>query len=52
MTLIISVGKYGGFYLERGRCPRICLGWIAFTIWPEDFDFALEEIVKKWEKDE
>ena len=42
MTLMISFGKYGGFYCHNGR---LCLGWVAFTFLSFDIDVLLEEIV-------
>lgn len=35
MSLIISIGKWGGFYCCEGR---ICLGWFALTFIPCDID--------------
>jgi len=37
-TLAVSYGSYGGFYWFNGYSTRICLGWIAFTFIPKDFD--------------
>jgi hypothetical protein len=37
-SLMINVGQYGGFYFHYGYTKRICLGWIAFTIFPIDLD--------------
>lgn len=39
MSFIISIGKYGGFYVKAGR---VCLGWIAFSFIPFDVDDVLE----------
>lgn len=39
MTLMISFGKYGGFYFHRGYSWRLCLGWMALTFIPEDDEF-------------
>lgn len=45
MTLNLTVGAYGGFYTSRrpGRSFRICLGWLAVTIFWYDFDDFLEK---------
>lgn len=43
MTFTISIGKYGGFYWQRGFATRLCLGFVAITIWPFDVDFYLEQ---------
>jgi len=45
MTIAISFGKYGGFYIYRGYMPRICLGWMAITIMKFDFDVFLEKML-------
>lgn len=42
MAIIISIGKYGGFYFYRGAGLRLCLGWVAVTIIMEDGDDVLE----------
>ena len=38
MSLIISIGKWGGFYFHHRFSTRLCLGWLAITFIPEDFD--------------
>ncbi len=35
MTFMISIGRYGGFYMHSGR---LCLGWVAFTYLAFDID--------------
>lgn len=47
MTLMINVGKWGGFYVLTGSAFRVCIGWIAFTILPYDMDFKLNAIIDK-----
>lgn len=43
MTLNISIGKWGGIYISLSRESwRLCLGFIAFTIFWFDLDFMLE----------
>lgn len=44
MTLIISVGRWGGFYLHP---HRLCLGWIAFTFYGKDYDDLIEQLIYK-----
>lgn len=44
MTITISIGKYGGFYIHNGFTKRICLGWIAFTYIPKDIDDIFNEL--------
>jgi len=42
MTIIFSFGPWGGFYKHLSKIAwRICLGWMAITIIPEDFDYWL-----------
>lgn len=38
MTLILSIGKYGGFYWHSGETKRLCLGWLAITFIAMDID--------------
>jgi hypothetical protein len=46
--LVISFGKWGGIYLSGfPTLPRLCLGWIAFTLFPVDGD----EIIKGYLSD-
>lgn len=44
MTLALSIGKWGGFYLHRGHTLRLCLGWIAVTFIPRDLDELLQKV--------
>jgi hypothetical protein len=39
MSIILSIGRWGGFYCNHGR---LCLGWIAFTLMIGEFDDWLE----------
>jgi hypothetical protein len=47
MTFTISVGTWGGFYFRFNYVWRICLGWIAFTIFPFDIDVRLNRILER-----
>ena len=38
MSLVIGIGKWGGFYIYVGYCLRVCLGWLTITFIPQDFD--------------
>lgn len=38
MSIVFSVGRWGGLYYSGGYLKRICLGWVALTFIPEDFD--------------
>jgi len=47
ISIILSVGKYGGFYLQNGDAmKRICLGWIAITAIVPEFDEVFNEIMQ------
>lgn len=41
MTFAITVGKYGGFYVNYGYVKRICIGWIAI----ETIDVILNRFI-------
>lgn len=43
MSFAISFGTYGGFYIHRGYTFRVCLGWVAFTVFPFDIDTELDK---------
>lgn len=46
-SIILSIGKYGGFYITNGTAlKRICLGWIAITIVIPEFDDVFHEVMR------
>lgn len=46
-SIIISVGKYGGIYLQNGYAmKRVCLGWIAITAIVPEFDETFKEVMR------
>lgn len=46
-SLILSVGKYGGFYLQNGEAmKRICIGWFALTLIIPEFDEAFNAVMQ------
>lgn len=45
MSLILSVGRWGGIYYHFGWTWRICLGWIALTVVPRDFDVWIANLL-------
>lgn len=47
MSLILSIGKYGGFYIYTKQSFRVCIGWIAITILFEDIDLIITDYVDK-----
>jgi hypothetical protein len=60
-SIILSVGKYGGFYQSLfkkegilGTEKRICLGWIAISLLTPEFDCFMgnigKELIPGWEK--
>ena len=45
MTLTLAIGTYGGFYTTfTKRSWRICLGWIAITLYFYDFENAITRL--------
>ena len=56
MTLALTIGKWGGFYVFCDYTLRICLGWVALTFIPRDLDeilgdyqCMLHSLAKDWE---
>jgi hypothetical protein len=46
-SFIISIGKYGGFYITNGNAmKRLCLGCIAFTLIIPEFDIAFHKVME------
>ena len=42
MTILISIGEWGGVYVKASRRVfRMCLGWVALTLMPIDGDLIL-----------
>jgi hypothetical protein len=41
-TLCISWGPWGGFYFHKGYSTRVCLGFVAFTLFPDEIDDILK----------
>ena len=52
MAIMISIGKWGGVYGYFRWSWRVCLGWIAITIFPTDGDNLLALIAEAAEKTE
>ena len=45
-SIILSIGKYGGFYITNGAAfKRVCLGWIALTVIVPEFDVTFKEVM-------
>lgn len=44
MSVILSFGKWGGFYASRGYTWRVCLGFVALTIIPQDIDVLFNRL--------
>lgn len=40
----VSWGRWGGFYWRRGETWRLCLGWVALTVFFEDLDDVLHKL--------
>ena len=47
MTISITFGRYGGFYIYWGYTKRICLGWMAITLFPFDLDDYFSKRLRK-----
>lgn len=45
-TLLVSIGRYGGFYVHRGYTWRLCIGWVALTAIPRDDEWVLKAILR------
>ncbi len=45
MTVMVSVGEWGGVYLHRGYSKRLCLGWLSITFVAQDMDKLLERLI-------
>jgi hypothetical protein len=43
---MISFGRYGGFYFHKGNSTRICLGWMAITLFMFDADDRISEWIE------
>ena len=42
LTAMLTVGKFAGFYLHIGkRSWRVCLGWVAISVYCRDLDGVL-----------
>jgi hypothetical protein len=53
VSILLSLGRFGGFYFHRGYTVRVCLGWIAFTFIPGDDDWVSDLLdAKEYEAEE
>jgi hypothetical protein len=44
LSILLNVGPWGGVYLQRGtQSWRLCLGWIAISIYAADIDPILAD---------
>jgi len=47
-SLIVSVGKYGGFYFLNGdTMKKVCLGWVALYLIVPEYDDVVWSILEK-----
>ena len=45
-SVMLSVGKYGGFYITRGDVfKRVCLGFVAVTITVPEYDEIFNSLI-------
>lgn len=49
ITITLCIGKFGGFYATAStRVIRVCLGWIAITLYPmNDLERYIENLSEK-----
>jgi hypothetical protein len=47
MSLVFSIGRWGGIYFHLGYTGRVCLGFVAITWFPVDIDLLLEKAANK-----
>lgn len=47
MTLMLTVGRWGGVYVFRGYTWRLCLGWVALTFIPRDMDEITNDLLRE-----
>ena len=47
MSLILSAGRWGGFYIRLGYFNRVCLGFVALTFIFVDFDILIDELIQE-----
>lgn len=46
-SIILSIGKYGGFYITWGTTfKRVCFGWVAITVIKPEFDDTFKEVME------
>lgn len=45
LSFSISFGKWGGVGYHHGYTKRLCLGWVALTVWPFDLDVWVARMV-------
>ena len=52
VLIVINFKSYGGFYIDKVKnwSLRICLGWIAITIWKKDVEDILQKQMGSGEK--
>lgn len=49
LSFVLAFGKYGGFYGHvHSHSWRLCLGWVAFTIYPRtDIEAFIQHLRRK-----
>lgn len=47
MSVVLSCGKWGGFYLHRGYTTLLCMGFVALTFVPEEFEDLCDRLMQK-----
>ena len=48
ITFTLALGSYGGFYAHVHKTNwRVCLGWVAFTIYFVDLENYIEILIRE-----
>ena len=46
-TVTICFGRYAGFYFSTKQSIRICLGWVALSVYPYDRETKINDGIKQ-----
>lgn len=44
ISITLCFGSYGGFHIKRWR---VCLGWVALTMYTCDLENRIEELIRR-----
>lgn len=52
VSFTLVIGSYGGFhFVIKDWSIRLCIGWIAFTIYSYDLEEAIDKLIKSKNKE-